>query len=102
VQLVALSGTTVVYVCGFNATASAGTNPSIQFEYGTGASCGTGTTALTGAMATGVTVATGVAGPIFQAGPDATIFKSPAGNALCIVVAGTSAVFNGYLSYVQQ
>jgi len=101
-QLVALSGTTVIYVCGFQAAANAGTNPSFQLEYGTGSSCGTGTTALTGAMATGVTVSTTAPGPIFQSSPGGNILKTPSGNALCAVVAGTSAVFNGWLSYVQQ
>jgi hypothetical protein len=101
-QLVALSGTTTIYVCSFQAAGGAGTNPSFQLEYGTGASCGTGTTALTGAMSTGVTVASGVAGPIFESSPGNNILKTPSGNALCAVVAGTSAVFNGWLSYVQQ
>jgi hypothetical protein len=101
-QLVALSGSTVVYVCGYTAAAGAGTNPSIQFEYGTGSTCGTGTTVITGAMATGVTVATGVPGPIFYAGPDATVFKTAAGAALCAVTGGTTPNFQGYLSYVQQ
>jgi hypothetical protein len=101
-QLVALSGTTAVYVCSYQAAANAGTNPSFQLEYGTGSSCGTGTTALTGAMSTGVTVSTTAPGPIFESSPGNSILKAPAGNALCMVVAGTSAVFNGWLSYVQQ
>lgn len=101
-QLVALSGTTSVYVCGYQLAAGAGTNPSIQFEYGTGASCGTGTTALTGAMATGVTVSTTVAGPVFSAGPDATVLKTPSGNALCLVSGGTTPNWQGFISYVQQ
>lgn len=101
-QLVALSGTTSIYVCSFQAAANAGTNPSFQFEYGTGASCGTGTTALTGAMATGVTVSATAPGPVFESSPGNTTLKTPSGNALCAVIAGTSAVFNGWVSYVQQ
>ena len=101
-QIVALSGTAQVYVCAYELVAGAGTNPSLQFEYGTGASCGTGTTVLSGAMATGVTVSTTAPGPIFTAGPGATLLKAPAGNALCIVSAGTSPNFQGWVNYVQQ
>lgn len=101
-QIVALSGTTVVYVCGYSLVAAAGTNPSIQFEYGTGASCGTGTTTLTGAMATGVTVSTTVGGPIFTAGNDVSLLKTAAGNALCLVSGGTTPNFQGFVTFVQQ
>ena len=102
VQLIALSGTTTIYVCGFTAAAGAGTNPSIQFEYGTGANCAGSPTVLTGAMATGVTVATGVPGPIFTSAGAGTVFKSAAGNEICAVTAGTTPNFQGFISYVQQ
>lgn len=101
-QLVALSGSTVIHVCGFLAVANAGTNPSFQLEYGTGASCGTGTTALTGAMSNGITVSATAAGETLSYSGNGVALKTPAGNALCEVVAGTSAVFNGFLTYVQQ
>lgn len=102
VQLIALSGTTTIYVCGFTAAAGAGTNPSIQFEYGTGTNCAGSPTVLTGAMATGVTVATGVPGPIFTSAGSGTVFKSAAGNEICAVTAGTTPNFQGFISYVQQ
>jgi len=102
VQLIALSGTTTIYVCGFTAAAGAGTNPSIQFEYGTGTNCAGSPTVLTGAMATGVTVATGVPGPIFTSAGAGTAFKSAAGNEICAVTAGTTPNFQGFISYVQQ
>lgn len=101
-QLVALSGTTTIYVCGYLAVGGAGTNPSIQFEYGTGTACATSPVTLTGAMATGVTVSTTAPGPIFYGGPDATLFKTASGNALCAVTGGTTPNFQGYLTYVQQ
>lgn len=102
-QLVALSGSTVVYVCAYDIWATAGTNPSLQFEYGTGASCGTGTTTLTGAMASGVTVSTTAAGPDFKTpSADVTLFKTPAGNALCAVSGGTGPNLQGYITFVQQ
>jgi hypothetical protein len=91
VQLVALSGTTKVYVCGLSVANTAGT---FQVEYGTGASCGTGTTVMTGlypSTATAVTINSG--------GPSALI--TPAGQALC-VVSGAGGSAQGYLTYVQQ
>lgn len=92
-QLVALSGTTKVYVCGLNATVGATTT--IGLNYGTGASCGTGTTALTGVLApaTGTMINIG--------GGEATAVSSAAGNALCAVSTGTGGI-NGVLTYVQQ
>lgn len=101
-QLVALSGTTLIYVCSYQAVAGAGTNPSLQFVYGTGSSCGTGTTSLTGAMATGVTVSATAPGPILESSGGNTLFKTIAGNALCVTTGGTTPNFQGWVSYVQQ
>lgn len=92
-QLVALSGSTVVYACGFSVVAT-GTTPTVQFEYGTGASCGTGTTTLTGAYAP-------TAGSPLSYSNGGTIFKTPAGNALCVVTGGTPNA-QGVLTFVQQ
>lgn len=91
-----------IYICGYQAVAGAGTNPSLQFEYGTGATCGTGTTVLTGAMATGVTVSATAPGPIFQGGGGNTLFKSGLSAGLCIVSGGTTPNFQGFVTYVQQ
>jgi len=92
-QLVALSGTKSVYVCGFNATVAAA--QTLTFEYGTGSSCGTGTTALTGAFAP----ATGT--PLNIGGGEATAITAPSGNALCVVSTTTGST-QGVLTYVQQ
>jgi len=92
-QIVALSGNTSIYVCGYQGSQSAA--GAYQWEFGTGASCGTGTTALTG-------VETTLSGtPVLDGDAGITIFKAPPGTAACIVtsVAGT---FNGKLTYVQQ
>jgi hypothetical protein len=102
-QLVALSGTTTIYACGVTMTiAPSGTSAdTATFEYGTGASCGTGTTVLTGAFGAGdLTTATGVT-PITFADPGTT-FKTAAGNALCLLSAGTTVNIQGVLTYVQQ
>lgn len=92
--LVALSGTTTVYVCGWSFTAAVGTAATYQFEYGTGATCGTGTTVLTGAMI-------GNAGPLTMP-VGATIIRTPAGNAVCMLTAGTGPSAQGVLTFVQQ
>ena len=100
-QLVALSGTTSIYICGFTGTVnSATTATTLQFEYGTGASCGTGTTVLTGAMNTGGSTAAGSV-VISFADPGST-FKTAAGNALCVVTTGTTINVQGVLTYIQQ
>lgn len=91
-QLVALSGSTVIHVCGFNVMAGGTTN--VSLAYGTGSSCGTGTTALTGAYPliaqTGLAVGNG----------GATQMKTAAGNALCVNNSAAVAIA-GFLTYVQ-
>lgn len=101
--LVALSGTTIVYVCGFSLTISQviTTPNTLSFVYGTGATCGTGTVTLTGLFGGGGVTA---APPItVTAGIGSTLFKTIAGNALCAVTAiGGSGSFQGVVTYVQQ
>lgn len=91
-QLVALSGATRIYVCGYWFS-TAGTTPSVRFMYGTGAVCATGLVALTGVQ---------LGTPQMSADSGATQFSTAAGNALCMTVAGTSPSIQGYLTYVQQ
>lgn len=101
-QLVALSASTIVYVCSINMTISqvVTTANTIKFVYGTGASCGTGTTDITGAFGSGgVTAGLPL---VVNAGYGGTVFKNIAGNALCATTTiGASAFFTGVLSYVQ-
>ena len=92
-QLVALSGTKVVYVCNLGVGISA-TTATLALEYGTGASCGTGTTALTGTIVP-------TAGMWLMLGWGGTVASSAAGNALCVVNGGTGTQI-GVLTYVQQ
>jgi len=102
-SLVAVSGATAVYVCGFSFTISEVTTTAntLQFEYGTGAAC-TGTTALTGLYgAGGVTAGDPIA--IANGNAGATVFKTPASQGVCAVTAiGASGSFQGVLTYVQQ
>ena len=94
-QLVALSGTTIIYVCGFNVSI-AGTAPTMRLISGTGSVCATGLTGRTGAYAplTGSMIASG--------GIGGTVLATAAGEALCMDVEGTSPSVQGVVTYVQQ
>ena len=102
-SLVAVSGSTAVFVCGFSVTISevVTTANTIQFEYGTGAAC-TGPTVLTGLYgAGGVTAGDPIV--VTYGGAGSTVFTAPASNGLCAVTAiGASGSFQGVLTYVQQ
>jgi len=94
-QLITNSGTTSIYVCGYNFTAATGTSATYEFEYGTGTTCGTGTTALTGAY-------TGNSSAPVSYGPGSTLFKVPSTDNLCLINGGTSPSAQGVLTFVQQ
>lgn len=94
-ELVAISGSTVIYVCGFSANAAAGTAPGFRFIHGTGSVCATGLTGLTGIYLLALSGNTSYT-------PGGTAFKTPAGNALCIDVSGTTPDIRGVLTYVRQ
>lgn len=88
VQIVGLSGSTIIRVCHLSISTSIATNLTIQ--YGTGAACGTGTTALSGAYNNVTTLALDLFGTL----------RTAAGNALCI---NSSAVITagGIVTYAQ-
>jgi hypothetical protein len=92
-----------IYVCGghLDIASSATTAATAKFEYGTGSSCGTGTTALTGTMGTGQASSSIGAQPV-SLSTFGTNLEAPAGNALCIVTAGTTVSVQGYINLVQQ
>lgn len=92
VEVVALSGSTLVYVCGFSLIADAAVD--VQFIYGTGTACATGETDLTGIWGLGAN------GGIAVPNAGAVQFKAPAGNALCIENSGAVQV-SGHVTYVQ-
>lgn len=91
-QLVALSGSLVIYVTSFDVIA--GGTGNITFVYGTGSSCGTGTTSLTGAYP--LTAQAGIA----KGSGIGTVLKVPAGNALCVLTSA-SVQMSGSVSYQQ-
>ncbi len=91
-QLVAISASTLVRVTAWDVIAGgAGT---IKFVYGTGTNCGTGTTDLTGAYP--LTAQAGIA----RGDGLGTLFKTPAGNALCITTTG-GVQMSGVVTYQQ-
>lgn len=96
-SLVAASGSTVIYVCGFSMS-MVGAIESLKFVYGTQVTnpCDTGQTALTGAFADGT--ASDIA---WSYGPGSTIFKTIASQQLCAVTTGTVSI-QGLVTFVQQ
>lgn len=93
-QIVALSGSTLIYVCGWSVTGG-GAAGTLQWKYGTGAACATGPTNISGAYTTAI------GQPIVFGGALGYVFKTPAGQALCVTMITASAVANGLLTYAQ-
>jgi hypothetical protein len=93
-EVLPISGTTRIKVCGFAASV-AGTTPSLKFRYGTGSVCGTGTTELTGVILP-------TAGAMVSYTTGGTAFATPNGQALCVLLAGTTPSVQGVLTYVRQ
>lgn len=99
-QLVAASGSTVIYVCSFSMTIAAATTANVSFKYGTGTTCGTGTTQLTGLFGSAVAAATPFS--VSQGSGLGVLFAAPAGNALCVFNGGSGAgSAQGVLTYAQ-
>jgi hypothetical protein len=91
-QLVALSGSTAIYITSYDVMA--GGTGNITFEYGTGTNCGTGTTVLTGAYP--LTAQAGVS----KGNGAAMVLKVPAGNALCALTSA-SVQYSGSITFQQ-
>jgi hypothetical protein len=98
VQLVAISGSTVVYVCGFDVTSAA--DVSVQFISGTGSACATGETNKTGLYQLSAASGAGLRG-IARPNGGSVQFKGAAGEAVCIELSGAVQV-DGLLTYVQR
>ena len=93
VQIIALSGSTKIYVCAAIVTGVSGTSPTFSLKYGTGTACATGGVTVWGPITT-----TALS---FYALPRDPIV-TPAGQELCYVDGGTSPVQNYAITYVQQ
>ena len=92
-QIVALSGSTKIYICSLAFGLGAGTSPTFALEYGTGTNCGTGTTTILPATAISTT-----SWFIMQA----PFWVTPSGQALCYLLGGTSPTGRLLVTYVQQ
>lgn len=90
VELVAISGTTVPVVCGFNVIA--GGTVGVQFIVGTGTACATNELNKTGVYP--LVVNSGL-----NSGFGAPIFKGAAGDAVCVELS-TTVQIDGILTYV--
>jgi hypothetical protein len=92
VELVAISGTTVVTVCGFNVVATGAV--AVQMISGTGSACATGETNKTGAMPF-------AANGGINTGFGNKIFSGAAGEAVCVELSGAVQI-DGVMTYVQR
>lgn len=95
-EIVALSGSTVVYICSVDFTAEATVD--FRLVYGTGSACASGETGLTGLYAFSTT--TGFLGMNKGSG-GYYVYKGAAGNAICGETSGAVQI-NGSITYVQQ
>jgi hypothetical protein len=93
VQIIALSGTTKIYPCSITVLGG-GTTPTFSLVYGTGTNCATGQTVLITAIA----IPTAAPAQTFPS----PVGSTPAGQAVCTLLTGTSPTAKGVLSYVQQ
>jgi hypothetical protein len=93
VQLVAISGTTKIYVCNVTIQGISGTAPTFSLRYGTGTACATGPVTIIGAFTTTANATFNWPGPAFV---------TPAGQALCYIQTGTTPISNYAITYVQQ
>lgn len=92
VEVVALNGSDLIYVCGYSLMAGAATG--VRFVYGTGTACATGETGLTGVWPFAAN------GGITQANGGVPQFVVPAGNAFCTENSGANAIA-GHVTYVR-
>lgn len=92
-QIIALSGTTKVYICSLTVIGVSGTTPTFSLVQGTGSNCASSQTVLVQAWGT-------TAGALYAfANPVAV---SVAGNAVCFLDGGTTPVQNYQITYAQQ
>lgn len=93
VQIIALSGSTKIYICSLTVIGVSGTTPTFSLVSGTGSNCAS-------TAATVLQAWTTAAGTLYQfANPLAVV---AAGSALCYKGTGTTPVQNYAMTYVQQ
>lgn len=97
-EIVALSGSTVIYVCGYSLVTNGGTATNVTFKQGAGTNCGTSTAAISSDVP--LTAATNTVG-IARGGGEGMIVKTTTGGrALCVTSSG-AATLAVDISYAQ-
>lgn len=101
VQLVALSGSTTIFVCSLHYVVAGATT--VAFTTGTGTACITGNAAVIGSTTAGIanSMSYSANGGETYGNGGGTIAKGAASSALCMVL-GTNVYVSGNLTYVQQ
>jgi len=82
-QLVALTSSQIIYVCGYQISQSTTTSVSVNLRYGTGSNCATGPANITPSYPLQAVTSTGPIGMVVMT-PGFTGLKTAASNALCI------------------
>lgn len=101
VQLVALSGSTVIYVCSLSLIAAGATT--VALTTGTGSACVTGNAAVIGTTTANIANSMSLAanGGLTLGNGAGTIAKGAASSELCMIN-GSNVFVSGNLTYVQQ
>lgn len=89
-EIVALSGSTIIYVCSFSIVSNGGTATNIKFVGGTGTNCATSQDDRSGNMP--FTAAANTVGISRGSGEGMIIKTSTAGDALCVTSSGAATV----------
>jgi hypothetical protein len=84
-QIVAASGSTAIYICGYTMGVGA-TATNVKLDYGTGSNCATGTTALTPAWQFAANGGQVISSPFWNG------LKTPASQALCVNASAANPV----------
>lgn len=90
-QLVALTSSQVIYVCGYSMTSSSTTANTLKLVYGTGSNCATGQTAITPGVILQASSSTGPTGKVIPPNGDLSGLKTAASNALCVLTNAAAA-----------
>ncbi len=97
-EIVALSGSTIIYVCSFSIVSNGGTATTVKFVDGTGTNCGTSQSDRSAGMP--LTAATNTVGVARGSGEGMILKTSTAGDALCVTSSG-AATIGVDISYAQ-
>ena len=101
VQLVALSGSTTIYVCSLSLIAAGATT--VALTTGTGTACVTGNAAVIGSTTAGIANSISLAanGGLTLGNGEGTVASGAASSELCMIL-GTNVFVSGNLTYIQQ